>query len=49
MGDEGLKQQIYEEAYEALMGSKWLGPLKKLYEFVDSIEFGRGGSHEDVP
>ncbi len=48
MGDEG-KERIYRDAYEALMGSKWVGTLKRLYEFVDSIEFGRGSSYEEVP
>lgn len=49
MGDDGLKRELYEEAYERLMGSKWIGPLKKLYKFVDNLELSGGCFHEDVP
>jgi len=49
MGDESLKRALYEEAYERLVGSKWIGPLKRLYEFVDDLELSNGCFHEDVP
>lgn len=48
MCDKSLKQKLYEDAYEALMDQKWLGPLKLLYRIVDALEL-RGSSSELVP